>query len=267
MPSTAPSAASLSLADINREAYIFAGAGATVAWQLAMPGVGLGVARHSTTLQRPLARLQATMGYIYAVTLGTDADRAAMARHVNHAHRPVNGPGYNAFDRDLQLWVAATLYRGALEVHTLFVGAIAPHNREAIYRQAWTFGRTLQVRDSQWPANVDAFEAWWSEQLAHLHVSQEVRHYFQQVMAGGNTPWYLKPALPVQRFITRGLMSPQLRDLFQQPWTTTDARRWQRFVRWAPRLYACVPRTLRQWPARHYLAQVRRHTSAARSPR
>jgi len=35
------------LADINREAYIYFGAGATVAWQMAMPGVGRGVTRHS----------------------------------------------------------------------------------------------------------------------------------------------------------------------------------------------------------------------------
>jgi hypothetical protein len=81
------------LADINREAYLYAGAGATVAWQLALPGVGRGVARHSTTLDRPLQRLQATMAYVYAVSLGNEADRAAIAAHVNRAHRPVRGEG------------------------------------------------------------------------------------------------------------------------------------------------------------------------------
>ena len=40
------------LADITREAYIYFGAGATVVLQMANPGVGLGVARHSATLQR-----------------------------------------------------------------------------------------------------------------------------------------------------------------------------------------------------------------------
>lgn len=124
------------LADINREAYIYFGAGATVAWQMAMPGVGRGVAEHSRTLQRPLDRLRATMGYVYAVTLGTDADRARIAEHVNRAHWPVRGDGYSAFDRDLQLWVAATLYRGALDVHALFAGPVAEDDRESLYRQA-----------------------------------------------------------------------------------------------------------------------------------
>ena len=60
------------LADINREAYLYFGAGAAVAWQMADPGVDRGVARHSTTLERPLDRLRATMTYIYAVSLGDD---------------------------------------------------------------------------------------------------------------------------------------------------------------------------------------------------
>jgi uncharacterized protein (DUF2236 family) len=124
------------LAAINREAYIYFGAGVTVAWQLAKPRVGRGVARHSRTLDHPLQRLRATMSYVYAVTLGTDVDRAAIARHVNHAHRPVMGPGYNAFDRDLQLWVAATLYRGAVDVYEFFVGPVPAHAREALYGKA-----------------------------------------------------------------------------------------------------------------------------------
>ena len=68
------------LAGINREAYIYFGAGATVAWQMARPGVGRGVARHSATLERPLERLRATMAYVYAVTLGSDAQRGAGRR-------------------------------------------------------------------------------------------------------------------------------------------------------------------------------------------
>lgn len=102
-------AATPSLAAIDREAYIYFGAGSAVAWQLANPGVGRGVARHSRTLEEPLDRLRATMIYIYAVALGTDEDRRAIKRMVDRAHAPVRGPGYSAFDPDLQLWVAATL--------------------------------------------------------------------------------------------------------------------------------------------------------------
>lgn len=246
------------LATINREAYIYSGAGVTVAWQLANPDVGRGVARHSRTLDHPLQRLRATMSYVYAVTLGTGVDRATIARHVNHAHRPVSGPGYNAFDRDLQLWVAATLYRGAVDVYELFVGPLPAHAREALYREGWAFGRTLQVRDAQWPADSVGFDRWWQAQEAGLTVDDEVRAYFQAVLRGGQAPWYLKPALPLQRFVTRGLMTPRLRELFGLAWSTRDERNWQRFRRWAPRVYWAMPHWLRHWPARHYLAHLRR---------
>lgn len=244
------------LARINREAYIYFGAGATVAWQMAKPGVGRGVATHSRTLERPLERLRATMGYVYAVTLGSDEQRAAVARHVNRAHRPVKGPGYSAFDRELQLWVAATLYRGALDVYRLFEGPVPEQAREALYREAWAFGRTLQVADAQWPPDVDAFDRWWEAQVAGLAVDAQVRDYMHAVLDGGHAPWYLRPAMPLQRFVTRGLLPPELRRLFGMPWSGRDARWWARFQRWAPRLYWRIPRALRHWPAKFYLARI-----------
>jgi len=251
-----PSPPRVTLASINREAYIYFGAGATVAWQMAMPGVGRGVANHCAALERPLARLRATMAYAYAVSLGTDAQRAATARHVNRAHVPVKGPGYSAFDRDLQLWVAATLYRGALDVYHLFEGPVPPADRESLYRQAWRFGSTLQVEDSQWPPDVAAFDRWWEEQVPQLSVDKQVRGYMHAVLDGGHAPWYLRPAMPLQRFVTRGLLPPQLREMFGLEWTARDERRWQQFRRWAPRLYWTAPRVLRHLPAKYYLGQI-----------
>lgn len=257
-------AATPSLAAIDREAYIYFGAGAAVAWQLANPGVGRGVARHSRTLEEPLDRLRATMIYIYAVALGTDEDRRAIKRMVDRAHAPVRGPGYSAFDPDLQLWVAATLYRGALDMHALFVGPAPSDAAESLYRQAWAFGRTLQVRDDQWPADVAAFDRWWQERRAGLSVDPEVRDYFQAVLRGGRTPWFLRGALPLQRFVTRGLLPPDLRAAFGLDWSMRDERRWQRFRRWAPRLYWWLPAWLRHLPAQRLLADFRRQQLRAR---
>jgi len=252
MPNPTP----VRLADINIESYIFFGAGAAVAWQLADPGVGRGVARHSQTLRRPFSRLRATMSYIYAVSLGTDEDRATIARHVNRAHVPVQGEGYSAFDRDLQLWVAATLYRGGLEMYELFVGPVPESSREPLYRQAWTFGRTLQVADEQWPPTADAFDAWWESRQSALRVDEEVRSYLHAVLGNG-APWYLRPALPLQAFVTRAMLPPHLRQMFALPWTPADEKRWQRFRRWAPRLYWLQPRWVRHLPAHYFLRKLR----------
>lgn len=245
------------LADINLESYVYFGAGAAVAWQLADPRVGRGVARHSQTLTRPLSRLQATMNYIYAVSLGDDEDRAAIARHVNKAHRPVRGDGYNAFDPDAQLWVAATLYRGAVDMYQLFVGPLPDSSHEPLYQQARAFGRILQVKDAQWPVDVDAFDAWWNARQSRLSVDEEVRSYFQAVLHGA-APWFLQPALPLQRFVTRALLPPQLRAMFGMDWTAADERRWMRFQHWAPRIYWAMPAALRHLPANLALRHMRR---------
>lgn len=119
-----------------------------------------------------------------------------IAAHINRAHRPVRGEGYDAFDR------------------------------------------------------------WWGAQAARLSVDDTVRGYMHAVLEGANAPWYLRPAMPLQRFVTRGLMPPALRTLFGLPWTPRDARRWERFKRWAPRVYWHVPRVLRHWPAKYFLAQL-----------
>src|SRR5690606_20783955 len=142
---------------------------------------------------------------------------------------------------------------------TLFVGPVPLEHRESLYRQAWAFGRTLQVEDAQWPQDVEAFDRWWETRPHALDVDEEVRRYMQAVLAGRHAPWYLRPAMPLQRFVTRGLLPPRLRALFGLAWNDRDERRWQRFGRWAPRLYWAIPRALRHWPARYYLGQLRKH--------
>ncbi|MET0893487.1 MAG: oxygenase MpaB family protein [Pseudoxanthomonas sp.] len=258
MPDTRTTATTVHLADITREAYIYFGAGATVILQMANPGVGLGVARHSATLERPLDRLRATMSYVYATTLGTDEERAAVARHVNRAHAPVRSPLYNAFDPDLQLWVAATLYRSAVDLHDLFAGPLSAANEETLYREAWVYGSTLQVRDAQWPPTLQEFQPWWEAQRAGFSVDAEVREYVHQVLKGGSAPWYTRGLLPMQRFVTRGLLPPDLRRDFQLPWSEQDAKHWARFKRWAPRVYWAMPAFLRHLPAHFYLRDLRR---------
>ncbi|MET0838585.1 MAG: oxygenase MpaB family protein, partial [Marmoricola sp.] len=73
----------LSLADIIEESMLLLGAGSTVLYQLALLGVGRGVAEHSTTLSRPVDRLRTTLTYVYVMTRGTQEERDAVARMVN----------------------------------------------------------------------------------------------------------------------------------------------------------------------------------------
>lgn len=246
------------LGDLSRESFVYLGAGAAVLLQMAHPAVGAGVAEHSATLHRPLDRLRNTMAYIYALTIGTEEDRQAITRLVNRAHGPVRSSRYSAFDPALQLWVAATLYRGGTQVAEIFHGRLPAAEADALYRQAAVYGTALQMPASLWPADRQAFDAYWDRMLGDLHVEPPVRRYVDELLGGRAVPWWLRGLMPTQRFFTRALLPEPVRAAFGLPWDARDERRWQRFLRWGPRLYWATPRFLRHLPARVVLADLRR---------
>jgi uncharacterized protein (DUF2236 family) len=80
------------LADIAPEGILLAGAGRAILLQIALPGVGYGVARHSDFASRPMSRLNATLSYVYALSNGSADDVRRMRKAVNRAHAPVANP-------------------------------------------------------------------------------------------------------------------------------------------------------------------------------
>ena len=250
--------AAVTLADIAREAYIYAGAGAAVLRQMIHPGVGAGVAEHSVTLTQPLSRLRSTMDYIYVVVLGSDVERARIAEKVNRAHVPVRSENYNAFDPQLQLWVAATLYKGSVELFELFNGPLDEESHTRIYHQAAIYGTTLQVKPDMWPADRAAFSVYWERSLASFTVSEPVRNYVHQLLNGGAAPWYIKIMMPLQKFVTRGLLEPQVREQFGLTWSERDEKRWQVMLRVVRGIYRITPATVRHLPCRLHLRNWRK---------
>ncbi|MGV2288310.1 oxygenase MpaB family protein [Trinickia sp. YCB016] len=258
-----PRAGPIRLADVTKEAYIYLGAGAAVVLQLAHPGVGQGVVEHSYTLRRPVDRLRTTMTFIYAVTLGTAEEREYVARYVNKAHGPVRSPSYNAFDPELQRWVAATLFKGALTLCEIFDRPLTPADADALCREAAVYGTTLQMPADLWPRDIAAFDIYWAQSLAGFTVNEDVRRYVHALLRAEGAPWWIRALMPLQGFATRALLPAELRHAFGLPWTERDARRWAWFVRYAPKLYRCVPGVVRRWPAAWVLRGLRRRMARA----
>src|SRR5438270_1512806 len=93
---------------------------ANVIMQLARPGVGYGVMESRVESGRidlhPIKRARTTFTYLAVAMAGSDIQKAAYRRAVDGAHAQVYSTAdspvqYNAFDPDLQLWVAACLYK------------------------------------------------------------------------------------------------------------------------------------------------------------
>ena len=91
---------------------------------------------------------------------------------------------YNAFDKDLQLWVAACLYKGAVDVYRIFVGEMDDETAERHYAEGMALGTTLQVpRRCGRPTGRHSTRT-GSESLDKVHIDDTVREYLYPIAAG-----------------------------------------------------------------------------------
>jgi uncharacterized protein (DUF2236 family) len=205
---------------------------ANVIMQLARPAVGYGVVESTVeagqVMRHPLRRLRTTMTYLSVAFLGTAEERAFCRRQVNRSHAHVRSAAgspvrYSAFDPQLQLWVAACLYRGMIDVHTLLHGPADEAVADAMYRECRRIGTTLQVPEQMWPADRAAFDRYWDAALAEVRIDPPVRRYLDRLMALDYLPGPLSMAFgPVNRFLTAGFLAPPFRAQMQVSWTERD---------------------------------------------
>lgn len=241
--------------DVSAEALSLAGGARAILLQLANPAVGHGVAEHSDFAGRPLDRLSGTLTYLYVVAYGTPEEIARVARRVGQAHVPVRSETYDARDPHLQLWVAATLYEGALRMHDLVFGALPPDAAQALLDRSAAFATTLGVPRALWPATPAGFAAYWSRCESELRVDDAARGVAAALLHPRRAPWWFRIVLPPVRTLTAGLLSPELRTAYGLPF---EERKFNRLVRLLQVIYPRLPSTLRHWPKRHYLRKFRR---------
>lgn len=235
---------------------------ANVIMQLARPGVGYGVMESRVESGRvdrhPIKRARTTFTYLAVATRGTDEQKKAYRRAVNKSHAqvystPESPVQYNAFDKELQLWVAACLYKGAVDIYRMFVGEMDEETAERHYRESVTLATTLQVPAEMWPADRVAFDRYWQESLEKVHIDDAVREYLYPI-AVSRVRGVRLPG-PVQRaneglalLITTGFLPQRFRDEMHFAWDADRQRRFDRLIgalRFANNL---APRFVRAFP-------------------
>lgn len=234
---------------------------ANVIMQLARPGVGYGVVESRVESGRidrhPIKRARTTFTYLAVATQGSEAQKAAFRRAVNRAHAQVystdDSPvSYHAFDPNLQLWVAACLYKGAVDVYRLLVGDMDEETADEHYREGMTLGTTLQVPAEMWPPDRAAFDEYWRAALEKVQIDDTVRDFLYPIaMARVAVPMPRRIRRPLEKvalLITTGFLPQRFRDEMQLPW---DARR----QRWFDRLMTTIrvanrvaPKFVRKFP-------------------
>ena len=229
---------------------------AAILLQLADPVVAHGVAARSSFARDPLRRLRHTLTFVYAVGVGTPAQRAIATRMVDAAHSGVPG----ARDAAPQLWVAATLARVGVQTHELLHGPLAAELADEIHVASAELGMSLQLPEGAWPPSRAAFDRYWDATVAELHVTAEARAVATELLAARAAPWWIRLALPAAREFTALLLPPAVRGAYGIPWHPRRARAVLRIARTVVRV---TPRRLRRLPARRLLADLDRFSSAA----
>jgi len=250
------------ISDMAGEAVLLAGGGRAILLQLASPGVGHGVAEHSDFVDRPLSRLHGTMTYLYAIVFGAPDEVAHVRRVVGRAHRPVHaGEGstvrYDAFDPQLQLWVAATLYDSAMQLFERVHGPLDPAHAEAVYQDYALVGTSLQMPRELWPADSAAFRRYWDETVAGLVVDDVTRGVAHELLHPTTGPAWLRLVMPLARLVTAGSLPVRLRAEFGLPWSDASQRRYDRVMRVTALVVPHLPPRLRHVLRDGYLRRLR----------
>jgi uncharacterized protein (DUF2236 family) len=248
--------------------WAFAAGAANVIMQLSRQEVGYGVVESKVDsgnlMKHPWKRARTTFQYLAVAILGRQEDRDAFRHAVNRSHRHVKSTadspvGYNAFDRELQLWVAACLFVGLEDTYQLLRGEMTAEQAEQFYRSAWTLGTTLQVAEDQWPPTRVEFDTYWTDACRRITIDDRVRDYLTDLVnLRMINPVLAVPFRPLLRFLTVGFLAPVFRDAMGLQWNGFRQRQFERLFVFVAFVNRFLPVFVRQGSSYVLLADVRR---------
>lgn len=211
---------------------------ANVIMQLGHPGVGYGVKESRVESGRidrhPIKRARTTFTYLAVATQGTVEQQKAYRKAVTQAHAQVTSTDdspvkYNALDPELQLWVAACLYKGGVDVRRIFIGEMDDELADEHYHASMALGTMLQMRPEMWPADRPAFDKYWDQQLEKIHIDDTIREFLYPIAVARLRGLQLPAPLQninegVALLITAGFLPQRFRDEMKLEWNRAKQR-------------------------------------------
>lgn len=237
---------------------VFAAGPANVALQLSWPEVGYGVVESRVesgqATRHPFKRFRTTIGYIGVAMLGSHEQRLAYRQAINGQHRQVRSTAespvkYNAFNRDLQLWVASCLFYGTLDAFTRMHGPLTRDEEAIALRAGGRLGTTLQVPPEMWHRTPEDFWQYWADGIQRAQIDDRVGDYLRSLLRVELLPGPLpRLAGPISEWVNKGFLPQPILDQLGLPWTERDQRRHDRLLRVLGALSRPLPHVLRAFP-------------------
>jgi len=254
---------------VNRELALLLGGGRALLMQLAHPKVAAGVAQHSNFRDDPLGRLYRTMSAMWSIVFDQGAPARAALERINSVHGRVHGTvpatepsyggmAYDAFDQELLLWVHATLIDSAIVAYELFVKPLRAEEKARYYADSKKLAQLFQISDGLIPASLKAFTAYmaWMLDAPAIAVGPTAQSLARDILYP--QPWLLRPAGPLFRLITAGLLPERLRQGYELAWNNRREKNFRLAAAGIRRLLPLMPPPLRIVPnARRAEQQLR----------
>jgi uncharacterized protein (DUF2236 family) len=233
---------------VNREMISLLAGGRALLMQIAHPKVAAGVADYSHFKEDPLGRLHRTMNTMWSIAFDEPAAARASLERIASVHGKVRGivgqneasfagAPYDALDPELLLWVHATLIDSGMAAYDTFVAPLSALEGAQYYEESKLLARLFDIPQAIVPASVADFHAYMQTMIAgdQIVVGSTARSLAREILYP--SPWLIKPAGPLLRLLTSGLLATELREAYGLGW---NQRREKAF-----KLAALTIRTLR----------------------
>ena len=241
---------------VDREMALLLAGGRALLMQLAHPKVAAGVAQHSRFKEDPLGRLHRTMTTMWSIVFDETALARAALERVQSVHRKVQGTipaaeplaagtPYDALDIDLLLWVHATLIDSAMAAYDLFVKPLAADEKLSYYDDSKKLAGLFEIPATLVPRSLVEFNRYLDRMLSgdDIAVGPTARALAEEILYP--RPWILRPAGPLFRLITAGLLPEKLQQGYGIGWNERKGKIFQLIAKSVRRLLPLVPGSLR----------------------
>ncbi len=234
---------------VNREAAVTLAGTCAILMQFAHPKVAVGVRDHSSFEIDPAGRLRRTFDLSLAWVFGSRHQAVEAARIVNRRHNTVQGPGYSAKDRDLLMWVQATLVYSAIQAYRSFVGPLTDGEADQYYQETKEIGILLGIPREMYPSSLEDFNRYMEAMIdgGEVRVEDDALRMGRLVLQP-RFPGVPRMAFAPLSVITAGLLPPALREGYQFKWGTVERAAFAACQTILPRLVAIAPQPVRWLP-------------------
>jgi uncharacterized protein (DUF2236 family) len=244
---------------VDREMALLLAGGRALLLQLAHPKVAAGVSQYSRFQQNPLARLQRTMSAMWSIGFDESEKAYAAIERVGHIHKQVHGSvrssepiaagsRYDARDPQLLMWVHATLVDSAMVAYDLFVRPLSAEEKSRYYEDSKTLANLFEIPKTVLPESLSEFSAYFDEMLSGntLAVGPAARSLAHDIVYP--RPLILRPAAPLFRVVTAGLLPERLRRAYGLKWNSRRKQVFWLFAKLFRLLLPFVPAVIRIVP-------------------